>query len=51
MTEPTPITEDGEVIGIPPNPPTQDDPPPPAPPVVFLPPPVPEGDEVDPADL
>jgi hypothetical protein len=25
MTEPTPVTEDGEVIGLPPNPPEMDD--------------------------
>jgi hypothetical protein len=25
MTEPTPVTEDGEVIGLPPNPPAEDD--------------------------
>jgi hypothetical protein len=51
--EPTPTTEDGEVIGIPPEPPVETepiDPNPPAP-VIFQPPAAPPGDEVDPADL
>lgn len=42
MTEPTPVTEDGEVIGLPPNPPTDqpvEDTPPTAPEVQLPPPP------------
>lgn len=56
MTEPTPTTEDGEVIGTPPAPPTETEPLDPAEPEVPimeppLPSPPPVGDEVDPADL
>ncbi len=53
MTEPTPTTEDGEVIGTPPAPPESTDPiDPTPPPVVITEPPVPvPGDEVDPSDL
>lgn len=37
MTEPTPVTEDGEVIGLPPTPPTSDPEPEPEPPPADLP--------------
>lgn len=52
MTEPTPTTEDGEVIGPPPAPPTVDEPTPaPVVPGIVFPPPAGQGDTVDPADL
>ena len=51
MTEPTPVTEDGEVIGLPPEPPAAEEaPPPPEPPAILEPPPIGDGG-VDPADL
>lgn len=51
MTEPTPVTEDGDVIGLPPTPPASEpepepDPTPPAPPA-GLPPPPPLPDDED----
>lgn len=56
MTEPTPTTEDGEVIGPPPAPPLETEPLDPTEPEVPIveppaPAPPPAGDEVDPADL
>jgi hypothetical protein len=44
MAEPTPVTEDGEVIGLPPNPPGEDDTVAnPEPPVIEIPPALPVG--------
>jgi hypothetical protein len=52
VTEPTPTTEDGEVIGTPPAPPESTEPIPlEPPPVPIADPPVVPSDEVDPADL
>lgn len=54
MSEPTPVTPEGDVIGLPPaGPPTEDPAPEPEPEPVMAPPaiPAPGDDEVDPADL